>query len=281
LRLKIESPSCATRAGDQQMAILLLTSTGGSPGVTSLAIGLALTWPRPILLADCDPGAHQAILAGYLAGRSPGGKGLLRVAEAHRDRRPLREVILDQTLPLSDEQDIGRLLLPGFSKPSSASHFGGVWEDLAEAFDRLADVDIDVIIDCGRLGPAGPPAALLERCALTAVVLNATLRSIASARVHMPILHDHPRLNSKDQRHLGLIIVGEGEPYGRAEIANVLDLPVITSIAHDPQTAAHFSDGEPRHRRFDSSRLMRSVRDASLHLSTTMQRSTELVGGRS
>ena len=63
------------------------------------------------------------------------------------------------------------------ARPSSASHFGGVWEDLAEAFDRLADVDIDVIIDCGRFGQAGPPPALLERCALTAVVLNATLRS--------------------------------------------------------------------------------------------------------
>src|SRR3954453_14755872 len=103
LPLKIESPSCATRAGDQGMAILLLTSTGGSPGVTTLAVGLALTWPRPILLADCDPGAHQAILAGYLTGRSAGGKGLLRVAEAHRDRRPLQEAVLDQTLPLSIE----------------------------------------------------------------------------------------------------------------------------------------------------------------------------------
>ena len=91
------------------MAILLLTSTSGSPGVTTLAVGLALTWPRPILLADCDPGAHQAILAGYLGGRSAAGKGLLRVAEAHRDRRPLREAVLDQTLPLSAESESRRL----------------------------------------------------------------------------------------------------------------------------------------------------------------------------
>ena len=180
--LKIGSPSYATRAGDQSMAILLLTSTGGSPGVTTLAVGLALTWPRPILLADCDPGAHQAILAGYLAGRSASGKGLLRVAEAHRDRRPLREVVLDQTLPLSDEQDSRRLFLPGFTKPGSAMHFGGVWEDLAEAFDRLGEVDIDVIIDCGRLGPYGPPAALLERSALTAVVVA----------LDSPIDHERP-----------------------------------------------------------------------------------------
>jgi hypothetical protein len=260
------------------MAILLLTSAGGSPGVTTLAVGLALTWPRPILLADCDPGAHQAILAGYLGGRSPGGKGLLRVAEAHRDRRPLREAVLDQTLPLSEEQDTRRLFLPGFSKPSSASHFGGVWEDLAEAFDRLADVDIDVIIDGGRMGPSGPPPPLLERSALTVVVLSSTLRSVMSARVHMPTLRDHPRLTSTDRGHLGLIIVGEGKPYRSGEIAKALDAPVITSIADDGQTAAHLSDGRPRHRRFETSPLIRSIRDASSGLSSMLQQSAELVG---
>jgi hypothetical protein len=261
--------------------MLILTSTSGSPGVTTLAVGLALTWPRPILLADCDPGAHQAILAGYLAGRSNSGKGLLRVAEAHRDRRPLREVILDQTLPLSDEGDTRRLFLPGFTKPGSALHFGAVWEDLAEALDRLADVDIDVIIDCGRMGVQGLPAALLERCAVTAVVLSSTLRSIMSARIHLPTLRDHPRLASTDRGHLGLIVIGEGQPYRSSEIAKALDVPVIASIAHDRRTAAHLSDGRPRHGRFETSPLIRSLRDASSQLASTLQRSTELVGGRS
>lgn len=260
------------------MAILLLTSTGGSPGVTTLAVGLALTWPRPILLADCDPGAHQAILAGYLSGRSVSGKGLLRVAEAHRDRRPLREVVLDQTLPLSAEPDTRRLFLPGFTRPGSAMHFGAVWEDLAEALDRLADVDIDVIIDGGRMGPAGPPAALLERSALTAVVLNSTLRSVMSTRVHLQTLRDHPRLASTDRGHLGLIVIGEGQPYRSSEISRALDVPVITSVAHDRQTAAHLSDGRPRHRRFETSPLIRSIRDASSQLSGRLQRSAQLVG---
>jgi hypothetical protein len=261
------------------MAILLLTSAAGSPGVTTLAVGLALTWPRPILLSDCDPGAHQAILAGYLGGRSAGGKGLLRVAEAHRDRRPLREAVLDQTLPLSAEEEGRRLFLAGFTKSASAMHFGGVWQDLAEALDRLGEVEIDVIIDCGRIGPSGPPAALLERSAVTAVVVTSTLRSIMSTRVHLPTLRDHPRLTSSDRGHLGLIIVGEGQPYQRGEITRALEVPVITSIAHDRQSAAHLSDGRPRHRRFDTSPLIRSIRDASSQLSGTLQRSADLVAG--
>jgi hypothetical protein len=261
------------------MAILLLTSTAGSPGVTTLAVGLALTWPRPILLVDCDPGAHQAILAGYLGGRSAGGKGLLRVAEAHRDRRPLREAVLDQALPLSAEEESRRLFLPGFTKPASAVHFGGVWQDLAEAFDRLDEVDVDVIIDCGRIGLSGPPAALVERSAMTAIVGSSTLRSIMSVRVHLPTLLDHPRLNSSDRGHLGLIVVGEGQPYQRGEIARALEVPVIASIAYDRQSAVHLSDGRPRHRRFDTSPLIRSIRDASSQLSSTLQRSAELVAG--
>jgi hypothetical protein len=262
-----------------KVAILLLTSTSGSPGVTTLAVGLTLTWPRPILLADCDPGAHQAILAGYLGGRSAGGKGLLRVAEAHRDRRPLREAVLDQTLPLSAEGESRRLFLPGFTKPGSATHFGGVWDDLAEAFDRLGEVGVDVIIDCGRLVPQGLPAALLERSALTLVVVTSTLRSIMSARVGLPSLRDHPQFTSTHRGHLGLIVVGEGKPYGRTEIAKALDVPVTTSIAYDPKAAAYLSDGRPRHRRFDSSPLIRSIRDASSQLSNSLQRSADLVGG--
>ena len=259
------------------MAILLLTSTGGSPGVTTLAVGLALTWPRPVLLADCDPGAHQSILAGYLAGTSAGGKGLLRVAEAHRDRRPLREVVIDQSMPLSDLEGTRRLFLPGFTSAGSAEHFGAVWPDLAETFDRLSDVDIDVIVDCGRVGQPGLPAALVERSAMTAVVLNSSLRSVMSARIHLPTLRDHGRLGTDARSQLGLIVVGERQPYGSREIAKALDTAIIGAVADDRQSAAHLSDGRPRHRRFDSAPLMRSLIDIGGRLATDLQRSTELV----
>lgn len=258
------------------MAILLLTSAGGAPGVTTLAVGLALTWPRPVLLVDADPGAHQAVLAGYLAGRSAGGKGLLRVAEAHRDHRPLREVVIDQTLALSDEDDVRRLFLPGFTKPGSAGHFGPVWEDLADTFDRLADVDIDVIVDAGRLTGAGPPPQLVERSALTALVLESNLRAIMSARVHLPTLRDHPRLSPGDGGQLGLVIVGESQPYASAEISKALGLSVLATIAREDQHASCLSDGRPRSRRFENSALMRSIRTAATQLSGALLRSSEL-----
>ena len=259
------------------MAILILASAGGSPGVTTLAVGLALTWPRPVLLGDCDPGAHQAILAGYLTGQSGHGKGLLRVAEAHRDRRPLREVVIDQCLPLTGEDGDRRLFLPGFTKPGSAAHFGAVWEDLADTFDRLGDVDLDVIIDAGRVGPAGLPTPLVERSALTALVLGSTLRAVMSAKVHLPTVTDHSRPSSSARQQFGLIVVGPDRPYAAGEIGKALGLPVLAEITADSQAAAHLSDGAHRPRRFDSSPLVRTIRSTASSLANTLQRSTDLV----
>jgi hypothetical protein len=260
------------------VAILVLTSAAGAPGVTTLAVGLALTWPRPVLLADCDPGAHQAVLAGYLAGRSAGGRGLLRVAEAHRDRRNLREVVIDQCLPLGSDDDHRRLFLPGFTRPGSAAHFVAVWDELAETFDRLDAVDVDVIIDAGRLGTAGGvPTALLERSALTGVVLRSSFRSVMSARVHLPALTEGPGRTGDPRGPTGLVLVDPGRPYGAGEIGRALGMEVLAQVPHDPAAAAHFSDGAAQHRRFEASPLVRALRGTASTFAAALARSAELV----
>ena len=259
------------------MAILVLTSCSGAPGVTTLAVGLALTWPRPVLLADADPGASQAVLAGYHTGRSARGKGLLRVAEAHRDRRNLSEAVVDQCLELSDADGDRRLFLPGFTRPGSAAHFAGVWDDLAETFDRLGDVDLDVLVDAGRLGPLGLPPALLERSALTLVVLGSSLRSVMAARVQLPVLTEPDRTGSGLRGRTGLVVVNEGHPYRAAEIGKALAAEVLGRLPDDPISAAHFSDGAPQHRKFTSAPLARAVRGAASTFAGVLQQSTALV----
>jgi hypothetical protein len=253
------------------MAVVVLTSTSGAPGVTALAVGLSLAWPRSVLLADCDPGAHQAVLGGFLAGLSPDGKGLLRVAEAHRDRRPLTEVVLDQSLPLSVGHTHSRRFLPGFSRPGSANLFGGVWGDLMEAFDRLGEAEVDVIVDAGRIGPAGLPQPMLDRAGVLALVLRSSLRSVVSARVHLTSLKEEAAAAGSDRR-LGLLVVGEGDPYGAGEIAKALGLPVLGTVAYDPGGAAHLSDGRARPRRFESSALNRSLHAIASALHERLQR---------
>jgi len=134
-----------------------------------------------------------------------------------------------------------------------------------------------VIVDAGRVGSNGLPIPLVERSAVTALVLGSTLRAVMSARVHLPTITDHSRFSSGARHQFGLIVVGEGHPYGRGEIGKALGLPVVADVARDPQPAAHLSDGVARPRRFDSSPLVRSLRAAATTLAGTLQRSTELV----
>lgn len=261
------------------MAIVVLSSVSGSPGVTSLAVGLSLAWPRSVLLADCDPGAHQAVLAGYLAGQSSGGKGLLRVAEAHRDRRPLREVILDQTLPLVSDSEHSRRFLPGFSRPGSAAIFAGVWTDLIDAFADLGGLGIDVIVDAGRLGPAGLPTPLADAAAFIGLVVRSDLRAVVSAQIHLPLLVAEHRQQLTDSR-VGLLVVGEGKPYAIGEIGRALGLQPVAAIPWDPPAAGHLSDGRERSRKFAGSAFARGLHTTATELASRLDAHQDLIGSR-
>ena len=68
------------------MALIVLTSASGSPGVTTTALALALTWRRPALLVEADPTGGSAVLAGYFRGRAAPTDSLIDLAFAHRGR---------------------------------------------------------------------------------------------------------------------------------------------------------------------------------------------------
>ena len=61
------------------MALYALVSAGGSPGVTTTALALALSWPSPVVVAECDPSGGD-VLAGLFAGHLEARSGLLALA---------------------------------------------------------------------------------------------------------------------------------------------------------------------------------------------------------
>lgn len=268
------------------MALIVLASAAGAPGVTSSAIGLAMTWRQSVIMVDADPGAHQAVLAGYLRGQVPTGKGLQRVAEAHRDRRPLDEVVSDETVPLADDSTVdpaasstdeprtdatSRRLLPGFAKPANAALFGPVWPDLADTFVGYEQAGIDVLVDVGRLDRDGVPQALVDRADLVLMVTRSNLRSIAAARGCGLRLREQSRLTGSES-NLGLILIGENQPYGRREIGNLLSIPVVSVLADDAESAVVFSDGARRSRKFGRSALAKSLHRSAEELTAQIRR---------
>ena len=91
------------------MAIICLTAASGPGAVTTTTLGLALAWPRPVLLVEADPTGGSGILAGFFQGQLPHTGGLIELAMAQREDLVAAE-LPHQLVDLPDSQ---ARLLPG------------------------------------------------------------------------------------------------------------------------------------------------------------------------
>jgi MinD-like ATPase involved in chromosome partitioning or flagellar assembly len=235
--------------------LIALCSAKGAPGVTTSGLALALSWPRPVVLAELDP-AGGDVLAGYGRGElSAGGLADLQVAA----RRGELARHLDAQLLRLDPEGRARLL-PGLADAAAARHMD--WDRLAATLASLDDGATDVIADCGRLRAEHFPAAVIQRAAAVVLVTGSTLRAVRAATQAIA------ELRGGDGRSgmLAALVVGPGEPYGEREIGEALGVPVIGSLPRDHKAAAVLSDGAPAGRLFAQSALLRAARTAATRL---------------
>jgi hypothetical protein len=243
------------------MSLFALVSPGGSPGVTTTALALALAWPSQVIVAECDPSGGD-VLAGLFAGHLSGRSGLLPLAmEAGRGPEAAAAALWRELIDLDHERS--RLLLAGISDPRQAAAIASSWPALAAA---LAAVPADVVADCGRLDAAPATAPVLMAANLAVLVLRPSLRQISKSRQRIEMLTD--MLGST--RRLVLLLVGEGTHSAR-EVAKVLGVPVAGSLAVDHKTAGVLSDGAGSRRGLAARPLVRAagivgraLRDAAL-----------------
>ena len=125
--------------------------------MTTSALGLALTWPRPVLLVEADPTGGSAVLAGYFRGVTAHTTGLIDLAWAHREGL-LEDALAELPMPIPDSS---ASLLPGVRAHTQARSLAALWEPLAAALKRLDRTGRDVIVDAGRLGLTGSPEPLI------------------------------------------------------------------------------------------------------------------------
>jgi len=231
------------------VSLYALVSPGGSPGVTTSALALALGWPAQVILAECDPSGGD-ILAGLFAGHLPARNGLLALAiEAGQSAEAAAAALWPQLIELDDER--GRLLLAGISDPRQGTGLSPAWPVLAAT---LAAQPADVIADCGRLDAAGGPEPVLAVASLVVLVLRPTLRQVSRARARVEML---AQLLGGSGR-LALLLIGEGTHTPR-EIANALGVPVTATLPQDTKTAGVLSDGIGGRRGLQAKALIRAA----------------------
>ncbi len=229
-----------------------LVSAGGSPGVTTAAVALALAWPSAVIVAECDPSGGD-ILAGLLTGHVPASLGLMEHAiEAGRDGYAAARALGDQLIPL--DADGTKKLLPGLTDPRQAAGLASAWPAVAAT---LAAQHSDVIADCGRLdaGP-GQPNAILTTARTVALVMRPTIRQVWSALSRVEIL---TQLGVSSR--LALLLTGPGTRSAR-EVAQAVGVPVAAALPDDARSAALLSDGLGGERNLSSRALLRSARAA-------------------
>lgn len=190
-----------------------------SCGATTLALGLAATWPegRRVLLAELDPaGGTLAAAAGWATEPS-----LVTLAAAARHGG-------DPELVFEHCQ-----ALPGgaaaLAAPVSAEQARAALGMLGALVARLGDLDADVVVDCGRLDPGSPTLPVFERADRPLVATRPRLADLHSLSTWL------------DGRSLAggspsLVAVGDG-PYKDAEITEALGVPVAARLPWDPDAA--------------------------------------------
>lgn len=233
------------------MAIVCLTSASGSPGVTTTAVGMAFSWPRPVLLVEADPTGGSGVLAGFLRGTSPYDAGLIEFALS-----PLgtADALRDVVRPLSPNVSF----VAGIRSHAQATALRDIWEPLAAALRELDDNGQDVIVDAGRLGLKGSPTPLLDAADAALLVTRATLPAISAARSWAETF----RLPGTGWRHPGLLLIAEGQPYRATEVSKVLGMPVVADLPDDPAAAAVYHRGAAPPKHFETGPYIRALQAA-------------------
>ena len=235
------------------MTLFALVSPGGSPGATTSALALALAWPRPVVLAECDP-AGGDILAGLFAGHLPGPPGLLGLAlEAGRGGGRLRADLAAHLAPL----DMGGngWFLAGIRDPRQAPGLAPCWPAIAT---ELAGHSADVIADCGRLDAGeGQPASILALASVVVFVMRASVRQVAAAGPRIEMVS----AVAGGTGRLRLLLVGE-RGSGAREVGRTSGIPVLGSLPADARTAALLSDGQGHRSGLHRSPLIRAAQVA-------------------
>lgn len=249
------------------MAVFVFASASGSPGVTSTVVGLAMGWPRPVLVVEADPTGGSGILAGLFKGQVD-HPGLVELVLAHRNG-VLSEALPRMRMPV-DGTSVS--VLCGAKSHEQAAGLAGLWEPLLPVLREVASAGVDVLVDAGRLGLTGWPKPLVTGADVTVLVSRSSLPALAAARSWAASL----AAEVVPGHAVRLLLVGEGRPYAAAEVSRTLGLASAGSIVWDPARAAVFSEGAGKPRTWGASGYVRSVQAAGERLRSV---AAGLVGG--
>ncbi|HEY5987803.1 MAG TPA: hypothetical protein VIV12_15725, partial [Streptosporangiaceae bacterium] len=220
------------------MALIGLAADKGAPGVTTSALVLAAVWPRPVLLAECDPAGGDL---GYWLPAADGSpldphRGLLSLAVATR-RGAQPQQVWEHTQKLRGGLDV----LTGVTTAEQAAGLEPLWGSVGSALSRLPQAD--VIADCGRLGPDGRHYDLLAHAAAIVLITRDSLGEVVRLRERIAALSAALARRERAGVPVGAVVISGRKEFHSAlvEVRQALGrgaAEVIGGLAFEPVSAA-------------------------------------------
>lgn len=237
------------------MTLLAVTRGKASPGATTAATALAAVWPRPAVLADCDPsGGDLALRLSDESGRPLArDRGLVSLAPAVRDGTTGQR-FFEHVQPVAG----GLPVLVGVESPAQAAAMTVSWPGLAQAFAGLRDAD--VVGDCGLLVSAGPAAPILAAADLLVVLVRISVEGLAHGR---HTLAAAAQLVGRRGRLVAVAVGGLAPAAAVEQLHGLLagsgtSVEMVGWLPEDPAAAGLFA---PWTRRLDRSRYVAAARE--------------------
>ena len=237
------------------MAIHLLTSVTGSPGVTTTALAWTRHAAKPTLLIEADMTGGSPILAGPFRGEVPPSKSILSLAEFQPQE--MAEQIWWHTLTLPDTSD--RHVLTTVSSPAQARALRTAWSPIAQAISEVAtETGTDIVIDYGRLTTRDAAEPLLHIADIILVLVPATMAGVNAAKRALGPLREQVAASGSPRRVTAVpVVAAAGHPRWRAGLAarpwdgstigKILEpVEMLHPVRYDPDAAAVYSAGTVR-----------------------------------
>ncbi len=257
------------------MALIAIAADKGSPGVTTTSVALAAVWPRPVLLAECDPAG------GDLVYRLPGGdgqrldsrRGLLSLAvAARRGLRPHQ--VWEHVQKLRGGLDV----LTGVTSAEHGAGLEALWGSVGAVLAALPQAD--VIADCGRIGVDGPYYDFLAHAAAVVMITRATLGEVVRLRERAIAVAAGVHRRGRPGARTGVVVIADHRHFNSAlaEVAQSLDqarapATVLGGLADEPKSA-DLLRGEWGGK-LDKSLLIRTARQIAAHLAEQLPAAPE------
>ena len=248
------------------MALIAIASDKGAPGVTTAALALAAVWPRPVLLAECDPAGGDlvyrfpAVDGGHLDPR----RGVLSLAVvARRGMQP--QQVWEHVQKLHGGLDV----LAGVTNAEQGAGLSLLWGPIGKVLASLPQAD--VIADCGRLGADGPLYDLLAEATTVVLVSKVHVADVIRLRDRAAAFAAAAQSRGRRGFGVGVVVVADHKKFRASlgEVQHVLGqanapATVLGGIAHDTKGADLLS-GEWGGS-LDRTMLIKTAREVARHL---------------